>query len=254
LSFQKVVAWSYVVLFETGKISINFLKELPPVNQFGALLPHVRDLRTWISHNLALDKPADRKTLANALLWLRNTCGTTNPKSAEHWRKCNGALSSEITGTLESALLASDNLFSPEDGPRLVEELRKRLSGNWEAYLFDQYAAEAAKLLGYTAIDVVAFRKRYLSNWRSVVESADPARREELLRLRIEADMLTEMANALPLAAAQALARAKLNAGAELGAAMLLIRQAARNNRTNFAQILEQAFADANPPAAQHAI
>lgn len=242
LSFQRLVAWAYVVLNETGRIPLNFLKELPPSPGFGKLMPHVRDLRTWISHNLALDKAHDRETLGNALLWLKQTCGTMNPKEMEQWAACFRALCGEIAGVLDRAVSSTENLLLPEDGPKLVDKLRKRLSGNWDAYEFDEHVQAAATMLGYVGVDVVLFRNRHLNGWRIVVEAAEPDKRDSLLRLRIEADLLTEMGNALPWPAAQALARAKLNSGAELGAAMLLIREAARNNRSNMSQILEQAF------------
>jgi hypothetical protein len=245
LSFQKVVAWAYIVLHETGRIPLNFLKELPPFSQFGALLPHVRDLRTWISHNLALDKAGDRSTLGNAFLWLRTVCGTTNPKSQEDWRKCISALCRDLSNTLDLSIASSENLLSKEDGPRLVEEFRKRLSANWDAYKFDPYVDKSRKLFGYMGLDVVEFRKRHLTAWRSVVEAAEPSKRDELLTLRIEADLLSQMANALPWPAAKALARVKLNSGAELAGAMLLIRRAAEENRADIARVLEEAFPEA---------
>jgi hypothetical protein len=145
---------------------------------------------------------------------------------------------------LELAVSAAENFLLPDDGPRLIEEFRKRLTGQWEAYRFDEYVEGSAKLLGFDGIDVSTFRNRYLAAWRTVIEAAEPSKRDELLRLRIEADLLSEMANALPWTAAQAMARVKLNSGAELGAAMLLIREAARNNRTNMSQVLEEAFPD----------
>jgi hypothetical protein len=242
LSFQKLVAWCYVVLFETGRIPLNFLKELPPLLEFGALCPHVRDLRTWISHNLALDKPSDRKTLGNALLWLKNTSGSTNPTSSEHWGACCKKLLEEIAEVLVRAVSAADNLMTTEDGPKLREQLQKRLSAQWDAYLFDDIIRSCADLLGYAAIDAKAFRDRYLNAWRGVLESADPAKRDELIRLRIEADLLAEMANALPISAAEVLARAKVQTGTELAGAMLLIREAARKNRKDIAAVLEEAF------------
>lgn len=100
------------------------------MSEFGKILPHVRWLRTWSSHNLHLDKNSDIKTMASAITWFKRTCGTGTPTTAEHWRMCFEQLCNDLVDLLEKAVDACDHLGSEEDGPRLIDDLKKGLIGN----------------------------------------------------------------------------------------------------------------------------
>lgn len=202
LSFLRMVAWAYVLRFETGRVSLDYLRQLPPWNQpASALLPYVRSLRTWTSHNLALEKEGDRVTLRDAIAWFTRTCGVGTPATQDHWRQCFSALCSDVVTVLNGAISACDAFEKPDDHDRLVDGLRKRLDRDWAAFRFDSVVKEAASRLGYRGIDAVKFRTRQLDAWRKLVATCIEDDLERNLRLRVEADMLSMMNGALPLTA-----------------------------------------------------
>lgn len=222
LSFLRLVFWSYVLLQETGRVALRFLKELPPFSA-GELIPEVGYLRTWATHNLLPDRASDRRKLLLAWAWLRAACGSTAPTTPGEWRSCFKSLSDTVLDVLQQALLACEALDGPDDGPRLLDELHRRLDRNWEAHRFDERVVEAQKRLGFDGIEPVSFRSRHLESWRAIVAAADEGSIDRLLEQRIERDLLDLMNNALPLTAREILVHLPLEDPQTLGLIMLAV-------------------------------
>ncbi len=204
LAFIRLVAWSYIVLHEAGKLTFGILRHLPPLRgRSGTLLPHVRALRTWTSHNLAFGSKTDSATIRAAAAWFHSTCGTGAPSTNAHWARCFAILAEEMGVLLEDACKACDAFASTDDAPALKDEFLLRLERNWEAFRFDAFVAGSAELLGFD-VDVVPFRNERLKAWREVVEASQPDAINSNLRKRVEADLLDLMANAAPVTAAEA--------------------------------------------------
>ncbi len=200
LAFVRLVAWSYTVLHETAKLSLGVLRHLPPLrNQSGPLLPHVRALRTWTSHNLAFDSNTDIATIRSAIAWFRAHCGTGTPSTNAHWSQCFSVLLNDIATLLEQAVVACDAFEEPMDGGSLKEEFERRLVRNWDAFQFDAFVVASGKLLGYDNLDVVSFRNKHLASWRDVVKLSEPDAIRTNLTKRVEADLLQLMGDAAPL-------------------------------------------------------
>lgn len=248
LSFVRLVVWCYVLVNESGRVSLRFLRDLPPLNG-SELLPEAGHLRTWATHNLLPDKEWDRKRLLLAWQWLKDACGTDRPAAEAEWGMCFERLVSAAGVVLENALSASDALASAEDGPRLLEELGRRLKRDWEAYRFDPIVIKVADNLGFGAIDAVKVRSRYLDSWRKVVSTADDGTIDNLLERRIEKDLLDLMNGALPLSAREYLERLPEWQPAELGALMLALRST-KLPKTTASELLAAALASMETPKA----
>lgn len=196
LSFLRLVAWSYSFIHESGRVPLAVLKQLPPWSHTGKILPHIRALRTWTSHNLSLDESSDQATLKTAYEWLANTCGTKNPKVSSQWESCFTKLCDEIYNVVSNATAACDSIDE-----LVLEELRKRINRDWAAFKFDEIVQEVANNLGYSGIEAVAFRNNYLQDWRRVVQMSEESQIEKNLQLRMQADLLKTMNGAIPLTA-----------------------------------------------------
>jgi hypothetical protein len=200
LSFIRLVSWAYVALYETGRVPLGFLRQLPPWNEpSGALLPHVRALRTWTSHNLSLEKEVDVATLRRAVEWFSKTCGVGTPSKTIHWQTCFEKLCAELLAMLGNAIAACDAFEDVLDRQRLLDELKTRLDRNWPAFRFDTYAVAAATKFSYAGIDIVKFRSDRLNAWRNVVATSAATDIERNLNLRIESDLLSLMGFAMPI-------------------------------------------------------
>lgn len=247
LSFIRLVSWAYVLIHESGKVPLDFLKQLPPLNESGRVLPYVRVLRTWTSHNLSLDKTTDLKTMKEAVTWFRRTCGVGSPADPNQWGKCFSQLCDDLSSLLAGAVSACDNLEVETDGARLVQELKSRIDRQWEAYRFDSYVSNAIDLLGFTGIDVVAFRKRHLDSWRKVVSVAQDSDIDRLISLRIEADLLKMMADALPISAKELSNKLVFTEPDDLAAAMFVIQAQRTEGGSSLPELLKLIFEKVPP-------
>jgi hypothetical protein len=214
-----------VLINEAARVQLNFLKQLPPLEDAGRLLPYIGRLRTWIGHNLSLTRDYDLETLKTAHSWFITTCGTGTPSRPEHWHLCFDHLCDDVSLLLSRVITACDALDSKEDGARLVGELKKRMDRNWDAFHFDRYVEVACHYIGYTGLDVVAFRQRYLDQWRRVVAVANDDSIDRLLEMRVQASLLEFMGNALPTDTIGILRGLDLETPEAITAALLIIRE-----------------------------
>lgn len=232
LAFLRLVAWSYTVLYETAKLSLGVLRHLPPLrDRKGTLLPHVRSLRTWTSHNLAFNSKTDLATTRSAIAWFRANCGTGTPSTDAHWSKCFEVLSNDIATLLEQAVVACDAIEDPIDGKGLKEEFERRIERNWDGFRFDAFVEAACKMLGYSGVNVVSFRNEYLKEWRGVVELSEPDTICANLTKRVEADLLQLMGDAAPLTGGEFQALLALSTAQEIRACLSSFRGASATDR-----------------------
>jgi hypothetical protein len=134
----------------------------------------------------------------------------------------------------------------------LLEELKRRVQRDWQAYRFDPIVVEAAARLGFDGLDVVGFRSRHLDSWRKVVAVADDGAIQGLLERRIEKDLSISWVRTLPLSAREFLERVPRWTPAELGALMLALRSTGLAKATVaelLAAALGTASAKSQPPA-----
>lgn len=225
LSFLRLVAWGYVLINETARVPLGFLKALPPWSTAAALLPHVGALRTSMSHNLAFDSTRDVKTMRVASEWYAKACGVGTPVSDRHWRACFGALLQELSNLLALAIGACDQLVDPADGERLVLELQLRLDRDWPGYQFDRYVDRAVEKFGY-GLKPVEVRGSRLSEWRKVLAAAREDEIDQVMTQRIEADVLEFMCHALPVPVDEIAQLLHYDDKAALAAALLALRAA----------------------------
>jgi len=223
LSFMRLVAWGYIMLNETARVPLGFLKSLPPWSTSAALLPHVGALRTSMSHNLAFDNTRDVKTMHIAAAWYSKSCGVGSPISESHWNACFIALLRELSDVLAFAIRACDQLSDPTDGEHLVAELQLRLDRDWPGHRFDSYVNRAVDKFGY-GLNPVAVRGLRLTEWRKVVAVAREDAIEQVITQRIEADILEYMCHALPASANEVADLLRYDNKAALAAALLTLR------------------------------
>ena len=238
LAFYRLVNWGYVLVQEAAKIPLAFLTNLPPLKADNSFRKEVSRLRTYVAHNIDTKSTRDQKTYAFVHRWFKEACGRGTPDSVAHYGDCCAYLASRLQETLSGAIEACDLLDDPEDGPRLVADLKGRIDLVWEAHRFDPIVAKCAARLGNPGLDLLAIRSRRLEKWRDVLAQADENERERVLEQRIESDLLQAIGDALPLIIRENLQRVAANIHATV-AALLLLRDARRIGAMTLPQIIE---------------
>lgn len=238
LAFYRLVIWGYALVNEAAKIPLAFLTKLPPLKANNSFRNEISTLRTYVSHNLDSNKKRDRRTFAYVHRWFKDACGQGEPDSAAHYRDCCTYLVGKLQEILNGAIEACDLLDDPEDGPRLVTDLKGRIDLVWEAHRFDPLVEECAARLGNPGLDLLAIRSKHLEKWRSVLPQADENERQRVLEQQIEADLLEAIGDALPQIIRENLQRVAASTDATV-AALLLLREARRIGTMTLPQIIE---------------
>ena len=238
LGFYRLVIWGYALVNEAARVPIAFLANLPPLKASSSFRNEMSTLRTYLTHNLGISKKRDQKTYAFVHHWFKDACGYGIPREAAHYAACCDYLAGRLQEVLQGAIEACDLLDDPEDGPRLVADLKGRIALVWEAHQFDPLVEKCAARLGDPGIDLLALRSRHLDKWREALSQADENERERVLEQRIDADLLDAMGDVLPRTVREKLQQVAASADATV-AALLLLREARRVGAMTLPQIIE---------------
>jgi hypothetical protein len=242
LAFYRLVNWAYIVLNEAARMPMAFLMALPPLKANADLRIEVSKMRTFVAHNLDAANKSDLKTRSFAHSWFRSACGIGSPMDAAQFARCSEYLGERVELALRGAVEACDALDDPTDGPALVNDLRGRIDLNWEAHRFDPIVAEVANVLGNPGLDLIEIRRRNLEAWRRTLSAADEGRRHEALRLKIEATLVSEIADTLPISAAVVSKTLAITGPNAVCAALVILRDVRRfAPTTGVGQIIEAA-------------
>ena len=227
-SFMRLVSWSYVLLFEAGRVSIPYLMKLSTITDGSTedlekARKSVHDLRTWISHNVGFSSEREAAMSRRVSDWFLRRCDQIEPRSTCSWKTCFGHLCQDVGTIVKHCQKALDSIVRDKDD---VDDLRRRIDRSWPTERFDGLVRDACLLLGITCVDVPKFRSRQLARWREVVDTVptedDPM--ETVTRI-IERDLLNHTSGMLPIAGKDIMVALDLESGPEIGAALRYARE-----------------------------
>ena len=230
-SFLKLISWSYVLVFEAGRVSIGYLLQLPSgkhdsATDLNASRELVHDLRTWSFHNLGFVSDRDRSISRRVRLWFIQTCGACPPHSKNGWRLCFLALCNEMQAIVEHCQGAMTTVLSAaDDGEATTSDLRKRIDRAWPAPEFHRLINDAALRLGIV-IDPKKFCDRRIAAWRKYLECLPDIDDSESHLLRMmERDLLAYVEDVLPVDGRDVMEALELEPGREVGSALRRARE-----------------------------
>lgn len=234
-SFLRLVAWSYVMVFEAGRVVVPYLMEMrvyrgEPCSDPKKACRNIHALRTWSSHNLGFGSERDVEISQRVRLWFKDACGKYPPGDTGSWERCFQALCSEIEiiATYCQRVVTSE-LSDPDDGEAARADLRRRIERAWPAQEYHILVEDVAVRLGIP-IDTKKFSNSRLAKWRQFLETLpgqdDP--KGHMIRL-IERDLLDLAADVLPIDGRDVMKALKLKPGPAVGDALLRARELYRS-------------------------
>ena len=227
ISFLRLVSWSYVLIFEAGRISIPFLlRSVGAYEQQRGSIELIHALRTWSFHNLGLTSNRDLQLSRLVHRWFLSTCGQSPPDEHAGWNVCFYQLCKLVKEVVDQGQRSVEVvLSSADDGKAVIEDLRFRIERFWPTQKFDPLVGDLAIRMGIR-IDVVKFRAPRLGAWRSfllnIPEDDDPT--EAITRL-IERDLLEYEDSVLPISGRDIMTHFDLSAGPKVGAMLRHARE-----------------------------
>ena len=243
-SFLRLVAWSYVLVFEAGRIAIPFLIKLPssldsPKSKLESTCDLVHDLRTWSFHNLSFTRERELKISRRTTLWFIEKSGSSPPSSIEGWGTCFASLCADVCSIVRHCKGALESVLStPEDKATTIDDLKRRVDRNWPAYKFDEVLTDAVTRIGQT-LNVPNFRQNRLAKWRAYLEAIPENDDPHALIVRfIERDVLDHFEAVLPIDGNDIMAALNLHPGPAVGHAFEIARRLYSSGVTDREQLL----------------
>jgi hypothetical protein len=224
LGFYQVVAWLYGLYYEAGRISFPWLlKQAAVVNPDNncQLIYHfdaLRQLRTYISHNLVLESSHDRGVQTDCQQWFKDQCGSLLPGSDPEWNECLNAL---LVG-------AVDFLNSLNNCVRLLEQDAAviYIIRDWEFRLrryhpkidFQRIVEVVSTDIGHQYIDTEKVTNKYFDEWTAQLQSlVGDFDFESEARKRIEHTLIHDAQVPLPVTGKDIITRLKVQPGPVVG-------------------------------------
>ena len=256
-SFMRLVNWSYVLLFEVGRITVPYLMKLPgetghTVERLQAGRGVVHDLRTWSAHNIGFSSERDAAISRRVSVWFLAQCKATEPRDDAAWRSCFERLCAEVGMIVDHCRTALASIAGDLDERDAIEDLRHRLDTSWSADRFDEIVVDTCTRLG-VSLDVPGFRGQRLAKWReflATVPDADDPRRA-VTRL-IERDVVDHTNDVLPVDGEDVMTSLGLPPGPRVGDALRRARVLFRAGVRDRQRLLDQLKAedgDSDSPA-----
>ena len=248
ISFLRLVAWSYVLIFEVGRISIPFL-----LRSFGAYhgqqesMELIRALRTWSFHNLGLDSDRDLQLTRQVERWFLQTCGQSPPNDRTNWNACFDRACDLVGDVVQQCRQAvADVLSSGDGGAAVIEDLQHRIERSWAPHRFDLLMGDVATRLDIR-VDVTRFRRSKLDAWRSfLLDLADDDDPVESMERLMERDLLEYVDGLLPISGRDIMMAFDLPPGPRVGSILRLARElfaAGTRNREHLLAALRERLA-----------
>ncbi|MCO7188111.1 MULTISPECIES: hypothetical protein [unclassified Pseudoalteromonas] len=223
-SFIRATSWLYCLYFESGRVSIKFLKDLGQTYSvvdksiIDEHLEVVRSLRTELHHNLGFEN-SDAETRRVAESWCRGACSTSIPNKDEDWAACYTQLVLEATSLLKKIEEVVRSLEQDsENCAYYAAEWHNRLKRSWPAAKFDPLIEDIKIRLGRNSLNTVEFRNRNLRRWTKALEILEDGFSFEFEATRlIEKSMLDDSTLVIPITGNDIITILGLAPGPEVG-------------------------------------
>ncbi len=245
-SFLRLIAWSYVLIFESGRVTIPYLLKLPSREDHSqadlqSARDLVHDLRAWHFHNLGYSTERSIAISRKVNKWFIKSCGANPPKDRKGWRSCFECLCAEVSAVLTQCQDALE-LAMAESGNEnhIIDGLKYRLDRNWQAARFDEIVSDVTTRIGQT-LDVPRFRQYRLEKWREFFETIPKHDDPEAAIVRlIERDVLNHFESMLPIDGNDIIDVIGLEPGPDVGDALSNARRLYRLGITGRGELLER--------------
>lgn len=242
IAFVRLVAWSYVLVFEAGRVSIPYLLRTSGAYEKSRdAMDLVHALRTWSFHNLGFASDRDRALSRHVHQWFLDACGRSPPADQGAWNTCFDRLCNVVSEVVERCQRAIEEVLSlGDEGAVVIKDLQRRVERLWPPQEFDALVGDLALRLG-VGVDVVKFRTPRLDAWRNfllnMAEDDDPT--EAVVRL-IERDLLEYEDDLLPISGVDVMMHFGMPSGPEVGTMLRHARELARQGVRDKEELLER--------------
>lgn len=232
LGFLRAVAYLYSQYYEVGREGLPFVIEkldLYHLDTDRGLRNHygiVQQLRTFLYHNLNLDKERDASIREACEQWFHETCGARDPCGDAPWHQCVLRLMSEAAAFVSALLRVGELIAADDSRGELVRDWLNRIERTHAPEAFDRVIAVTATDMGREAVDVPRFRNRFYERWNQELASLRAGYDfEREARKLVERALLDAGTSVLPITGADIIQVFGIEPGPGIGEVLRVARQ-----------------------------
>ena len=224
-TFYTTISWLYVWYYEVAKVNLDFLSEranglkLDPNRHVKTHREIVHAFRTFLQHNINLEKTEDLAIQAKCYKWARMHTSLDEPETEEEWRLCLVALLGEAKRVFGILLEVVTEICNDEAREETFAIWRSRINRHHPAHEYDDIIQATAAEMGLLHVDAVALRKRYVQKWNrklSVLKAGYDFEYEA--RRMIEHTLLNEESLPMPVTGKDIIIGFRIPPGPKVGA------------------------------------
>jgi hypothetical protein len=252
LGFLRTVSYLFVLYHEVGKVEVKFLAEKFETYGIDASLEQhavlVRELRTYLQHNLNALHDHDRGIQESCENWMRDKCGTVIPARDEHWNVCLVALLSKALELLDGMRRTIRAIELDESRDEIRREWQFRIERNHFPAKFDSLISVVAFDMGRGEIDPVKFRQRFYDQWARELSLLNPGYEFRVEgRKLIERALLSTLTPVLPITGRDIMDNFGLSPGPQIGELLETARRIYEQEPCTRETLLRQLGANRRP-------
>ncbi len=224
LSFYQTVTWLYAFYVEAGRVSFRLL--VPRLEVYGLdegmrnsrHFRDIRDLRTYLQHNLTLTSVREVKLQERCARWFVQHCGSAMPGDDEEWQRA-------LFGVLESSyhFLSSINAcvrMIEQDSSRevILEQWIVRLERHHDLHEYLKVVEAVIHDLGQPWLDAERIGNSHYGSWSSHIRSLSAGYNFEYeARRLVEQTIMNDYDLPLPITGADIMREFGLAPGRDVG-------------------------------------
>jgi hypothetical protein len=170
LGFIRSASWLYMAYHEIGAASLRFLIGLMgayrlDAERSAAHYASVREMRTFLQHNLTLSPSGSPRAQSVCEDWLASKCGSAVPALDGEWLQCLEALLGDAVAFLAVVEACVRAIEADDARDSVLRDWGRARMRHHPPEQFDGLVEQVAGDLGIDAVDAPALRKRYYDRW-----------------------------------------------------------------------------------------
>ena len=179
LAFYQAITWLYAFYIEAGPVTFRFLMERLSIYGLadeGVLPAHyadVRQLRTFLQHNLDLDSVRDAEVQRACERWFLSSCGSSVPDRESEWSACLTNILNASETFLCLLIECVRGIEKDDAVDAIVEQWKARLSRYHPKHEFERVVRIVTHNIGQDSLDPEIIATRYYDRWVDALKSRD---------------------------------------------------------------------------------
>lgn len=223
LDFIRTVSWFYVLYYELGKVSIDYLNKLmlayePKLKEIQLHVTTIHQMRTYLQHHLDPSKDQNKQIQRYCQDWFSKNCKTAIPVEEEHWSENLISLLTEAQNYMKALIFCVRSLEKDDSKETIIKDWSSKKNRYHAPYEFDEVISIVVNDMGKDSLDIERLRKKYYQEWSNYfIECRSDYDFNKEARKLIESVLISDTPPLLPITGEDVIREFQIQPGPAVG-------------------------------------